>query len=69
MSSILGDPFLLSTYSLPSQSKRAKGKSIAAGERSYAFINHFCSPKQDGQVAVAVQGDGIHILDVWFSFS
>ncbi|KAH8118420.1 hypothetical protein DFH11DRAFT_1839063 [Phellopilus nigrolimitatus] len=65
MSATLGDPYLLATYALPSKSAKAKGKSVAADEHPYVFASHSAVPKRDdGQVTLAIQGDGIHVYDL-----
>ncbi|KAI5123385.1 hypothetical protein M0805_006093 [Coniferiporia weirii] len=65
MSATVNDPFLLSAYSPPSSTKNRKGKSVAIDERPYVFATHSAVPKrEDGQVTLAVQGDGIHVFDL-----
>lgn len=65
MSATLGDPYLLGTYGLPSISKKAKGKEVAFDEHPFAFASHSSVPKRDdGQVTLAVQGDGVHVFEV-----
>ena len=65
MATTIGDPYLLSTYSLPSKSKKGKEKVTTVEEQHAIFASHSrVGKKRDGQVTIAAQGDGIHILDV-----
>ncbi|EJD01356.1 uncharacterized protein FOMMEDRAFT_147908 [Fomitiporia mediterranea MF3/22] len=65
MNATLGDPFLLASYGLPSISKKGKGKEKASDERHFIFASHSSVPNSDdGQVTLAVQGDGIHIFEL-----
>ena len=64
-STTIGDPYLLAAYSLPPPSKKSLGKSVAPDERPFILSSHSTGSKhEDGLLTVAVQGDGIHVLDV-----
>lgn len=66
MSATVGDPIVLSSYSLPSRtSKKGKEKATSADEKPFVFASHSgAGKKRDGLVTIAAQGDGVHILDV-----
>lgn len=56
----VGDPFLLSSYSLPSRlasSSRTKLSDVV-------YVTHQPGENSEGYATVAAQGDGIHVLDV-----
>ena len=64
MSSLLGEPFLLANYPIPSQnSPQSSGTSKIRGNRN-VLVKGSCSTHGEGYATVTVQGDGIHILEV-----
>jgi hypothetical protein len=62
MSISIGDPFLLSTYSVPRKPSSFAGNVASSLANVYATHENGLSP--EGHVVVAAQGDGVHILDV-----
>ncbi|OCH94292.1 hypothetical protein OBBRIDRAFT_770017 [Obba rivulosa] len=67
MSASISDPFLLSSYALPSRARQSSAPSTSAGPSRSIFATHSHvreGDKSEGYVTVAVQGDGIHVLDV-----
>ena len=70
MSATLGDPVLLTTYGQPSYSRKRKGKEIAPDERPLVFASFTSIPNRDEeQVTLAVQGDGVHSYEVCLLFA
>lgn len=63
MSTSIGDPFLLSSYSVPH-----KLASYAGGpsKLSNVYATYHNGLGTEGHVLVAAQGDGVHVLDVSF---
>jgi hypothetical protein len=64
MTATLGDPFLLTTYPI---SKRKKTDINHNTAHLYASPVASSSSSSSGLVSIAVQGDGLHILDVGYS--
>lgn len=68
MSASINDPFLLASYTLPSLPGRASTK-LSASRASHVLVDSqyaSTSDKANNFVSLAVQGDGIHVLDVSF---
>ena len=64
MTSSIGDPFLLASYSISKRLLNPKPtKNPDANPLSHAHITYTDS-KSDGYATATVQGDGIHLLDV-----
>ncbi|EPS98734.1 hypothetical protein FOMPIDRAFT_1164819 [Fomitopsis schrenkii] len=66
MSASISDPFLLASYSLPSLPGRASFKS-SASKASHVLVDSqyaSTSDKANSFVSLAVQGDGVHVLDL-----
>ena len=66
MSASISDPFLLASYSLPSLPGRASANS-SASKASHVLVDSqyaSTSDKSHSFVSLAVQGDGVHVLDV-----
>lgn len=67
MSASISDPFLLSSYALPARSQQQSAPSTSAGPSRSLFATHThvrATDRSEGYVTVAVQGDGVHVLDV-----
>ena len=64
MSTTLGDPVLISNYAVPSWTgKKKQGSNFFEGF-STVYATHTQVPStSNGHITVAVQRDGIHILD------
>lgn len=62
MSSI-GEPFLLSTHTLPRRKTKTVGTQSLVGDVTVSY-QHASSSKTDGSVTVATAGDGIQVIDV-----
>ncbi|KLO08508.1 hypothetical protein SCHPADRAFT_1000874 [Schizopora paradoxa] len=61
MASTLGEPYTLASYSLSDQ--KPKGK--AGAYEGLTFASHCSSSKnEDGLVTAAIQGDGVHVLNL-----
>ena len=61
MASTLGEPYTLASYSISDQ--RPKGKATAY--EGLTLASHCSSSKnEDGLVTAAIQGDGVHVLNV-----
>lgn len=65
MASTVGDPFLLASYPLPSRATQTKKTGTRQRASQLLHASHSRLPRsEDGQVTVAAQGDGVHVLDV-----
>ena len=66
MSASISDPFLLASYSLPSLPGRASAHSSASKASHVLLDSQYASTsdKSNNFVSLAVQGDGVHVLDV-----
>ncbi|KAJ8482300.1 hypothetical protein ONZ45_g15004 [Pleurotus djamor] len=58
MSTSVGEPFILSSYALPQKINAAEASS------SSVYASYSGRSKNDGMVTLAVQGDGVHIVDL-----
>lgn len=56
---LVGEPFLLSSYGLPPRLFKSQ-KNVSSIYAAYEKV----SEKSEGHVTVAAQGDGVHVLDV-----
>lgn len=56
----IGDPFLLSSYSLSSRLSSSSRKTLDG----VLYVTHQAGEKSEGYATVAAQGDGVHVLDV-----
>lgn len=66
MSASISDPFLLSSYALSARHSR-HASSSSSQQLAHVLATHkhgSGSDKTDGMVTIAVQGDGVHVLDV-----
>lgn len=66
MSATVGEPFVLSSYPLPPAPKKTNKKTTGKDHAVAPVYAGYCEvPRaQVGQVALAVQAAGVHILDV-----
>ncbi|KZT05551.1 uncharacterized protein LAESUDRAFT_655546 [Laetiporus sulphureus 93-53] len=72
MSASINDPFLLSSYALSPRLARptptsSSSETPSSRQCSHLLVNHrhtLSNEKDDGLVTVAVQGDGVHVLDL-----
>ncbi|THH11741.1 hypothetical protein EW145_g480 [Phellinidium pouzarii] len=65
MSATVVDPFLLASYPFPSDKKTSTRKPVVSNDYPHIFASHSAVPKrEDGQVTLAVHGDGIHVFDL-----
>ncbi|ESK81645.1 rna binding protein [Moniliophthora roreri MCA 2997] len=63
METSVGEPFTLSTYSIPQRASKS-GKSAAKLSEVYATHHSRGQGSSEGYVTVAAQGDGVHVLDL-----
>lgn len=64
MSTSVGDPFLLSSYSLPHKLASHTGSTYFKRCSLYATHQNGLPVSTEGHIVAAAQGDGLHILDV-----
>ena len=63
MSALLGEPFLLANYPIPSRGISKPGVSEEKGDRHVRVTSSSCE-QGEGVATVTVQGDGVHVLEV-----
>lgn len=56
----IGDPFLLSSYALPSRLSFSSRDALSEA----LHVTHQAGSKLEGYATAAVQGNGVHVLDV-----
>lgn len=62
MTTSIGDPFLLASYSL--SHKLASYAESGPSKLTNVYATHQHGLGQEGHVVAAAQGDGVHLLDV-----
>jgi len=64
MSVLLGEPYLLASYPIPSQKSVHPGDVGHSKRSDYLSATFSSNSHGEGFVTVSVQGDGFHVLEV-----
>ena len=69
MDATIGEPFLLSSYSISQRLPKSAASGKARQTPSNVYATHDSgSRSSDGYVTVTAQGDGVHVIDVGIEY-